>query len=196
MPKIEDNIAVKARMTSTFTFLSAISYSKPMSRESAKEQKESTENEAINAIMKAAGRSNQSLKEEHLKIWKSLWTTGFGISHSMADDAVNGVKVNATIYYVLSQTPTPLHSVHPVDVARRNELQSSLAYLEGCYGGLPTLQATNLWKSLDSQEEVNRLVSLWLLTLYKNVSVEKLVKWKKIIFHEIFKIFSGMSSTC
>ena len=157
-----------------------------MSRESAKEQKETTENEAINAIMKAAGRSNQSLKEEHLKIWKSLWTTGFGISHSMADDAVNGVKVNATIYYVLSQTPTPLHSVHPVDVARRNELQSSLAYLEGCYGGLPTLQATNLWKSLDSQEEVNRLVSLWLLTLYKNVSVEKLVKWKKTIFHEIF----------
>jgi len=118
--------------------------------------------------MKAAGRSNQSLKEEHLTIWKSLWTTGFGISHSMADEAVNGVKVNATIYYVLSQTPTPLHSVHPVDVARRNELQSSLAYLEGCYGGLPTLQATNLWKSLDSQDEVNRLVSLWLLTLYKN----------------------------
>ena len=31
-------------------------------------------------------------------------------------------------------------------------------------------QATNLWKSLDSQEDVNRLVSLWLLTLYKNVS--------------------------
>ena len=114
----------------------------------------------------------------------------------MADDAVNGVKVNATIYYVLSQTPTPLHSVHPVDVARRNELQSSLAYLEGCYGGLPTLQATNLWKSLDSQEEVNRLVSLWLLTLYKNVSVKKLVKWKEIIFHEIFVTFSGMSSTC
>jgi len=169
VPKIEENVAVKARMTNTFTFLSAISYSKPMTKELAKEQKEATANEAINAIMKAAGRSNQSLKEEHLTIWKSLWTTGFGISHSMADAAVNGVKVNATIYYVLSQTPTPLHSVHPVDVARRNELQSSLAYLEGCYGGLPTLQATNLWKSLDSQDEVNRLVSLWLLTLYKNV---------------------------
>ena len=170
VPKIEENVAVKARMTNTFTFLSAISYSKPMTKELAKEQKEATANEAISAIMKAAGRSNQSLKEEHLTIWKSLWTTGFGISHSMADEAVNGVKVNATIYYVLSQTPTPLHSVHPVDVARRNELQSSLAYLEGCYGGLPTLQATNLWKSLDSQDEVNRLVSLWLLTLYKNVS--------------------------
>ena len=89
--------------------------------------------------MKAAGRSSQSLKEEHLKIWKSLWTTGFGISHSMADEAVNGAKVNATIYYVLSQAPTPLHSVHPVDVARQTELQKSLAYLEGCYGGLPTL---------------------------------------------------------
>jgi len=64
----------------------------------AKQQKDTIENEAINAIMKAAGRSSQSLKEEHLKIWKSLWTTGFGISHSMADEAVNGAKVNATIY--------------------------------------------------------------------------------------------------
>ena len=70
---------------------------------------------------------------------------------------------------VPSKVPTPLHSIHAVDQARRKELEGHLAYLEGCYGGLPTLQATNLWKSLSTPEEVNRLVSLWILTLHKNV---------------------------
>ena len=81
----------------------------------------------------------QSLREQHISIWKRLWTTGFGISHSMAEEAVNGLQINATTYYVLSQVPTPLHSIHPVDQARQKELQGYLAYLEGCYGGLPTL---------------------------------------------------------
>lgn len=83
--------------------------------------------------------SSQGLKEEHIKIWKALWTTGFGISHSMAEEAVNGGQVNATMYYVLSQVSTPLHSIRAVDQARQKELQGYLAYLEGCYGGLPTL---------------------------------------------------------
>jgi hypothetical protein len=83
--------------------------------------------------------SSTSLREQHIKVWQALWTTGFAISHSMAEDAVNGGQINATIYYVLSHVPTPLHSIHAVDLARRTELQSHLAYLEGCYGGLPTL---------------------------------------------------------
>ena len=52
-----------------------------------------------------------SLRQMHLDIWHSLWTTGFGISHSMAEEAVNGYQINATMYYVLSQSPAPLHSI-------------------------------------------------------------------------------------
>ena len=40
VPKIEENLAVKARMTNTFTLLSAISYSKPMTKELAKKEKD------------------------------------------------------------------------------------------------------------------------------------------------------------
>lgn len=140
VPEIDENLSVKARMTHTMTFLSSISYSKPMQSESlAKELRQKIEDEAVNGILQAAAKSSQSLREEHFKTWRSLWTTGFGISHSMAEEAVNGGQVNATIYYVLSQTPTPLHSAKPVDQSRKAELQSYLAYLEGCYGGLPTL---------------------------------------------------------
>jgi len=166
VPKLDDNIRVKARMTFTQTYISAISYSKPMPKNLALDKKDFVENEAINAITKAT--NNLNLRDQHTSIWKNLWTTGFGISHSMAEDAINGAQINATMYYVLSQVPTPLHSIHPVDKARQTELQSYLAYLEGCYGGLPTLQAKNLWKSLGTLEEVNRLVSLWILTLHHN----------------------------
>jgi hypothetical protein len=47
VPKLENNIAVKARMTHTMALLSAISYSKPMPLALAKDLKEATENEAI-----------------------------------------------------------------------------------------------------------------------------------------------------
>ena len=42
------------------------------------------------------------------------------------------------MYYVLSQALTPLHSLQASE-ATKAELFGHLAYLEGCYGGLPTL---------------------------------------------------------
>jgi len=49
-----------------------------------------------------------SLRQLHVDIWRKLWTTGFGISHSMADNAINGQQINATMYYVLSQVSVRL----------------------------------------------------------------------------------------
>ena len=178
VPKLDENLSVKARMTHTMTYLSSISYSEPMpSEDKAKEQRQKVEADAINAILQAAAKTTQGLREDHVSIWRNLWTTGFGISHSMAEDAINGAQINATMYYVLSQVPTPLHSIHPVDQARRTELQGYLAYLEGCYGGLPTLQASSLWSALETTEEMNRIVSLWILTLYKNVRFRKKISF-------------------
>ncbi len=137
VPKLADSISVQARMTQTLSLLSAVAYSKPLAPGLAADQRSQVEAEAVEAIKQAAGR--RDLRELHVKVWQQLWTTGFAISHSMAEESVNGAQVNATIYYVLSQVPTPLHSVHAVDLARKTELQSHLAYLEGCYGGLPTL---------------------------------------------------------
>jgi hypothetical protein len=42
------------------------------------------------------------------------------------------------MYFVLSQAPTPLHSLKASETTKA-ELFGYLAYLEGCYGGLPTL---------------------------------------------------------
>lgn len=88
--------------------------------------------------MKAVSTTSLTLRQSHLDIWRSLWTTGFGISHSMAENAVNGQQINATIYYVLSQTPAPIHSAH-ASKQEKADMMAQLAYSEGCYGGIPTL---------------------------------------------------------
>jgi len=67
---------------------------------------------------------------------------------------VNGHRINATMYYVLSQAPTPLHSAHTTPT-EKNELANHLSYTEGCYTGVITLQANNLWTPLDTITNVN-----------------------------------------
>ena len=48
VPKLEESVRVKARLTFTQTLISSISYSKPMPSDLAKDQRELVENEAIN----------------------------------------------------------------------------------------------------------------------------------------------------
>ena len=45
------------------------------------------------ALEQAAGMSIQVLHSRHVEVWQQLWTTGFGISHSYADNAINGAQV-------------------------------------------------------------------------------------------------------
>ena len=77
------------------------------------------------------------------------------------------------MYYVLSQVPSPLHlttaAATSSDEAAKQELSKQLAYAEGCYGGIPTLQAPALWRSLATLQDVNAVVKSWILTLEKNV---------------------------
>ena len=51
VPILEENFSVKARMTHTFTLLSSISYSKPVSEDSARELRTQIEKEAVNGIL-------------------------------------------------------------------------------------------------------------------------------------------------
>lgn len=74
----------------------------------------------------------------HEKAWNDLWKTGFYISTSRALNALNGDKINATMYNVLSQVRAPLYEVN-VPVAQMTEANAVLTYSEGCYGGHHTL---------------------------------------------------------
>ena len=138
-PKLEENIIVKAGQTHSLTILTSIVYSESMPPEQLKKvSKVDLEEKAVNAIVQAVGMPTEQLRVRHTEVWDDLWTTGFGISHSMAESAVNGGQINATMYYVLSHSPTPLHSLQSTQ-EDKTELMEHLAYSEGCYGNLPTL---------------------------------------------------------
>lgn len=74
----------------------------------------------------------------HENAWKDLWSTGFHISSSKALNALNGDKINATMYYVLSQVRDPIHEAN-IPASQVSESQAVLSYAEGCYGGHHTL---------------------------------------------------------
>lgn len=79
-------------------------------------------------MRKAIARQQQSLREEHVNFWQSYWYTNLRISDSKADGAINGHKINSTMYYVLSQVSRSVQDV-----------EKNIAMNEGCYRGHHTL---------------------------------------------------------
>jgi len=164
--KMEPNIEVAPRMSTSIRVLTGISYEEFDKSTNLDVLREKLESAAINEVKKAVSMTFQALVDLHSRSWLGLWSSGLGMSWSYADGAINGDRINATIYYVLTQTPTLLHS--DISNDKRSELQSYLSYTESCYSGIRTLDAANLWTPLDSPKEMLAVVHLWLLTLEKH----------------------------
>lgn len=67
------------------------------------------------------------VRQDHVNAWQQLWSTGISISNSKAKDSLNGDKINATMYYVLSNVPSP---------SSEETHSHSLASTYGCYGNI------------------------------------------------------------
>ncbi|ESO97303.1 hypothetical protein LOTGIDRAFT_159325 [Lottia gigantea] len=106
------------------------------------------------------------LLREHVKVWEQLWKTGFSISDSKAQKAINGGKINTTIYYVLCNVPAPLHEITTTK-QQRNEILKVLYYPDTCYAGHSTLQAETLWMDVVDEDHIARVVTTWMITLEK-----------------------------
>lgn len=115
--------------------------------------------------------SSDAIQRYHSEMWNTLWSSGFGISHSKAPNALNGDQINATLYYMLSQRNAfPFDNDFMSFTDSGHTVSDSKALLlshDRCYTGHSTLQAPNLWSKLDTLTDINRIASLWLLTLEK-----------------------------
>ena len=131
-------------------------------------------------MRKVALMTARQLKASHIEVWQHLFSSGLSISTSKAAGALNGDRINATLYLTLSQVSSD--SVESeMSQSERDRLHYHLAYTEGCYGGHHhTLQATRLWSDLSSIESVVKVTSLWLKTL------ETQVYWKCYIRSQRF----------
>lgn len=139
--KLPATLTLQSRTSETLNILTAVAYGAtldPGQVDMSAEDRERLEREALDTLTRAVSMTAATLRSNHVDVWRSFWTTGMGISHSMAEESVNGGQINATIYYVLSQAPAPIHAVHTA-AETRERLLRQLVYSEGCYGGHPTV---------------------------------------------------------
>lgn len=97
-----------------------------------------------------------------------IWKSGFGLSRSLADGALNGDRINASLYYLASNHRAPLIELHK-PVSNQSGVDIKHAYqIERCYEGFSTLSAVKLWKLPLNEKEVSDINYLWTLTLQKH----------------------------
>lgn len=96
-------IEVEARNSRNIRLLTSLNYSQPIKKSFLAIKKSEIEKGVIESLKKAIGEDQNQLKENHANVWQELWSTGLTIGTSKAKDALNGDKINATMYYVLSQ---------------------------------------------------------------------------------------------
>ena len=167
-------LTLNKRGNTNLNLLTTINYSKPINKEQYTQEKDAVEKAAIDAMKKileehgteAAGDALYHFRKQHTKVWNSLWQTGFYISFSKAENALNGDKINSTIYNVLSHTRA-YEFEESITPQRKNMIAHDLTYAEGCFDSYHTLQAENLWKNMRTLEETNAVVQSWMLTLEK-----------------------------
>ncbi|KAL5007089.1 hypothetical protein ScPMuIL_015895 [Solemya velum] len=162
-----DNIvSIKPTSTETLHILTSVQYSEPLPVLEAKKLLPKVQvvvEEDLKSILTA---DPKILINEHTKIWNKLWRTGFSISHSKALNALNGDRINATLYYVLSNVPAPLHNPKTTE-AEKKVIMQTLYYPDNCYGGHSTLFANSLWIDVADEDDIARVVTTWMITLEK-----------------------------
>lgn len=169
--KMSNTVQVEARDGLDILILTTVQYSKPISKAEYASQKDIIEKKAIEEMEKVIALTGdrtavKKLKENHTRVWQGLWFTGFYISDSKAEGIINGDRINATIYAILSQVRSYEHEDN-IKPSTKSDILRTLTYSEGCYKGHSTLDAFNLWKPLNSLANLNTVASVWLLTLEK-----------------------------
>ena len=147
---------VKARDSLTLDVLTVTTYGTLRDSNQYSSMKDSLEKDALrvslnfiilNRVLKffllqdmslVASIPSWQMRENHVEVWKQLFSTGLSISTSKAAGAINGDRINSTLYLTLSQVRSRLGQ-SKISQAERDNLNIHLAYTEGCYGGHHTL---------------------------------------------------------
>uniref|UniRef100_T1INC5 Uncharacterized protein n=1 Tax=Strigamia maritima TaxID=126957 RepID=T1INC5_STRMM len=161
--KVPKSLSVKAQSSNSLHIVTSVHFVEGNSNERVKEELTMA---ATMDLERALGVNYRKFREDHVKVWNQLWSPGVSISYSKAIDALNGDKINATLYYLLSNSRTLLAEVD-LEEARRSQLIAQFNDPDKCYAGHHTLQASKLWSDLNTLDEILRVTSMWKLTLEK-----------------------------
>lgn len=164
-PRLPTSVTVEPKSSTSLKVQTLVHYSDPIGEDQYPSQVAALHEFLKHEMQEVVSIESHVLRNLHLNAWAQLWSSGFSISESKAEGALNGDKVNGTLYYLLS---------HAAQHSPRL-LEETLAYPEHCYGGHRTLQASTLWGDLTNPVSVSNAVSLWMLTL-ENQGCSKLIR--------------------
>lgn len=82
-----------------------------------------------------SGSGRLKWEQDHFSSWNKLWKTGLTISQSKASGALNNDRINATVYYVLSNVATNVTHSSNLGILKPVNITSHVQLVEGCYGG-------------------------------------------------------------
>ncbi|XP_046367670.1 uncharacterized protein KIAA2013 homolog [Haliotis rufescens] len=159
-------VTVQPDRTKLYHILTVVHYTKPADKHEVPHLVPDLLSQVKIDMEKGLNIDGKLLLQEHTRVWASLWQSGFGISYSKAGGALNGDKINSTIYFVLSNVPAPLHDPSTTKAQRIN-IQKVLYYPDRCYGEHSTLQADKLWIDVEDEDQIARVVTTWMITLEK-----------------------------
>uniref|UniRef100_A0A8R1EDF0 Uncharacterized protein n=1 Tax=Caenorhabditis japonica TaxID=281687 RepID=A0A8R1EDF0_CAEJA len=131
----------------------------------AKPTSEEASRDAIRLFQSAKNTKNLDL--EHYEGWSKMHTASFSVSSSKAPNTLNGDRINATKYILLSnlRAPTIEQGATPESV---KALETLARKSELCYTGHSNLfYPSRLWTDWDTPSKLIELVSTWIVTFQK-----------------------------
>ncbi|VDN01268.1 unnamed protein product [Thelazia callipaeda] len=147
-------------------FLCLISYVSPLQKNKDEELKV-LEESIVKELALCKMMEGNILYREHSTAWKRLNIVTFGISKSLAPNALNAAEINSTRHMLLSNTRDPLLEIG-FDKERKKAASSSLNKMQMCYTGHSTLLVpSRLWKRSSNMNDMIETMDIWLLTLEK-----------------------------
>lgn len=202
-PDIPSEAIIGGREKKTFSFRTLLNYTLSKIHSNDANVMGDINKSIVGQLTNVNSLMSTLLYQSHVDSWHDIWSSGFGLSLSKASDALNGDKINATIYYILShkkylsRTPREIVPETVQNFPQLSQSWYSTKYLidhpDRCYAGNPTLQAPSLWSTnLNTETDVNHIVSLWLLTLEKNGCINLLSSGAKGTLQAILLSFVGM----
>ncbi|XP_074661928.1 uncharacterized protein KIAA2013 homolog isoform X1 [Tubulanus polymorphus] len=172
---IPPSIIIKPGKSEKYITISAIHYSDPVQKNQLNTIRDQIEQTALSDLKEALALEPTALQKEHTTVWNQLWSSGLSISLSKAPGALNGDRINSTIYYVLSHSTNPLHEKQ-VSTARKFNIEKQLYFPDRCYAGPHTLlvesktlvqESSSLWSRTNTADNIMKLVETWIITLEK-----------------------------
>ncbi|KFM74365.1 hypothetical protein X975_10251, partial [Stegodyphus mimosarum] len=188
--KVPSTITVSPKSSKKLIIRTSVHYSEPSSVIKPESVKEKLESQSQMDLRNALDSDPLYLRMKHIEAWKKLWHSGFSISISRAQGALNGDKINATLYYILSNSRDYM-SETDITPQQRLIYQKHLYMPDKCYGGHHTLQASTLWSDLKTITDVNKVVDLWFLTLTKQGCQRLLLAGAEGVMQAMLLSFGG-----